>query len=82
LWSQLLAPKARWRLRDPLAMASELAVFAGAAAALGVAGPAWLGEAFIAVAVINTLLVRRFEPRTAEAATTAQPTSAVFGSPV
>jgi hypothetical protein len=81
LWSLLLAPKARWRLRDPLALAAELAVFAGAAVALAVAGPARLSQAFIAVAVINTLLVRVFEPRTAAAATTAPPESVVTRSP-
>ena len=64
LWSLLLAPKARWRLRDPMAIVSELAVFAGAAVALGVSGPVWLSEVFIVVAVVNTLLVRVFERRT------------------
>jgi hypothetical protein len=63
LWSLLLAPKARWRLRDPMALVSELAVFTGAAVALGVSGPEWLSEVFIAVAVVNTFLVRVFERR-------------------
>lgn len=81
LWSLLLAPKARWRQHDPLAMVLELAVFAGAAVAIGVTGPVWLTEAFIAVAVANTILVRLFERRTAEAAATSQPDSAIFRSP-
>ena len=62
-------------------MVSELAVFAGAAVALGVAGPVWLSQAFIAVAVINTLLVRLLEPRTPKAATTPHPESAILRSP-
>lgn len=81
LWSRLLAPKARWRLRDPLAVVSELAIFAGAAVALGVAGPVGPSEAFIAVAVINTILVRFLEPRTSDPDTTSRPASAVVPSP-
>ncbi len=81
LWSLLLAPKARWRLGDPLAIVSELAVFAGAAVAIGVSGPIWLSEAFIAVAVINTILVRLFEPRATEAIASSPPESSAFGSP-
>jgi Protein of unknown function (DUF2568) len=64
LWSLLLAPKARWRLKDPMALVSELAIFTGAAIALGVSGSGWLSEVFIVVAVVNTLLVRVFERRT------------------
>ncbi len=64
LWGLLLAPKARWRLGDPMAMVAELAVFAGAAVALGVSGPRWLSELFIVVAVVNTLLARVFDRRT------------------
>jgi hypothetical protein len=81
LWSRLLAPNARWRLRGPSAIASELAVFAGAAVAIGVAGPVWLSEAFIAVAVINTILVRLFEPWTSETVASSWPESTVYRSP-
>jgi len=80
LWSLLLAPKARWRLRDPSAIVSELVVFAGAAVALGLAGPVRMDEAFLAVAVINTILVRLFEHRASGVVTSPQPESAVFRS--
>jgi hypothetical protein len=80
LWSLLLAPKARWRRRDPLAIGSELAVFAGAAGALGVAGPVWLSTTFFAVAVINTFLVRLLERRRSAAGGSSKPASKVAAS--
>jgi hypothetical protein len=75
LWSLLLAPKARRRLRDPLAIVLELAVVVGAAAALTVSGPVWLSQVLIAVAVVNTLLVRLFEPPSSVATAPSQPLS-------
>jgi Protein of unknown function (DUF2568) len=58
LWSLFLAPRARLPLREPEALALELAIFAGAAAALALSGPAALGAAGGAVAAANALLIR------------------------
>lgn len=78
LWSALLAPKARWRRNDPVAIALELAVFAGAAVALATSGPVRLSLVFIVIAVTNTLLVRRFDPRFPTAATGSEPAPTVI----
>jgi len=80
LWSLLLAPKARWRLGDPMAIVSELAVFTGAAVALGVSGSVRLSEVFIVVAVVNTLLVRVFARLPSSPRTSSPSESMAIGS--
>ena len=58
VWGALVAPKAKWRLRDPRRLIVELLVFfAGTAGLVAVTGSptAWLA---IAVAAVVALLVR------------------------
>ena len=62
-------------MHDPLAMVSELAVFTGGAVALGVSGLVGLSQAFVGVAVVNTIAVRLFErwPWSVEAPSRTEP---------
>ncbi|HWD51581.1 MAG TPA: YrdB family protein [Acidimicrobiales bacterium] len=74
-WSLLLAAK-RWRLRDPTAVGSELAIFTGAAVALGTSRLVGRSQAFIGVAVFTTIAVRLFDrwPSSVEATSRTEPT--------
>jgi hypothetical protein len=63
VWSLFLAPKARWRLSDPMAVVLELTIFVSAAIAFASSGPSALAAVFGSVAVVNTVLVRVFARR-------------------
>ena len=62
VWGRWVAPKARRRLADPARLLVEVAFFAAAGAALGVAGRIALGIVLTVAAVANAGLVRRLEP--------------------
>ena len=62
IWGLWLAPRARRRLRDPLRLAVELALFAVAAAALAVTGPVVAAVAFAVIAIGVALLLRAVAP--------------------
>jgi Protein of unknown function (DUF2568) len=63
LWMWFLAPKATWRLGEPIAMVLEVAIFSAAAFALAISASEVLGAALGGVAVANGLLVRALPPR-------------------
>jgi hypothetical protein len=57
VWGTRLAPRAARRLPMRARIPLELVLFGLAGLALAVAGPAWLGIAFVVVAYINIALV-------------------------
>jgi hypothetical protein len=61
LWARFAAPKSEHRLRGRARLAFELGVFAAATLALAAAGAHVAAELFAALALVNTLLLRRHE---------------------
>jgi Protein of unknown function (DUF2568) len=60
IWMLYLAPRARRRLVDPVALFAELAIFIAATSTLVSAGQVELGAFLGGVAVVNTVLIRVF----------------------
>jgi hypothetical protein len=63
IWGSFIAPRARWRARDPLRLVLELVVFGVAAAALLAVGRPLLALLFVLAVVINELLLRAWGQR-------------------
>ncbi|WP_213524476.1 DUF2568 domain-containing protein [Paenibacillus sp. J31TS4] len=57
LWGAFIAPRASWLAPEPLRFLLELVVFGGAAYAVSAAGHPHLGLAFLALALLNRLLI-------------------------
>jgi len=63
VWTQLLAPRATHRLREPGALVSEVVICVGAAVALAVSASPTLGAVLGATAIANAVVVRVFARR-------------------
>ncbi|HEY6962030.1 MAG TPA: YrdB family protein [Gaiellaceae bacterium] len=59
-WGAFVAPKAAWRLPDPLRLGCELVLFALATVAFAEAGPTAVAVVYAVAAVVTALLVRRW----------------------
>jgi hypothetical protein len=62
IWAAVIAPRARWRLRDPLRLAVEIVMFAVSAAALALAGRPVPAAIFAVAAIGTAVLLRWFAP--------------------
>jgi membrane protein YdbS with pleckstrin-like domain len=61
VWGIFMAPKSTQRLNDPARLATEVAFFIAAGAALWAVGRPWWGAVFAAVAIGNAAVIRRWE---------------------
>jgi hypothetical protein len=59
-WGAFMGPRSARRLRDPLRLVVELAIFAGATAAYVAVGPRLVAIVFAVAALVTALLVRRW----------------------
>ena len=62
VWGALVAPKARRRLRDPLRLLVELAIFGLATVAFAEVGQTVIAVGFAVAAVVSAALSRRYPP--------------------
>lgn len=61
IWGRWCAPKAPRRLPKPPRVVLELAVFAGGAAGWFVGAETWMGVVFVALVVVNAVLLTAFD---------------------
>jgi len=62
IWGAAIAPRARWRLRDPMRLAVEIVMFAVSATALAIAGHPAPAVTFAVAAIGTAVLLRWFAP--------------------
>jgi hypothetical protein len=62
IWGVAFAPRARWRLEDPVRLAAEIVLFAASAAGLALTGHPVPAAIFAVVAIGTAALLRRFAP--------------------
>jgi hypothetical protein len=62
IWGAAIAPRARWRLRDPMRLAVEIVMFAVSAMALAIAGHPVPAVIFAVAAIGTAVLLRWFAP--------------------
>lgn len=62
LWGAMIAPRARWRLADPLRLVAETVIFLASSAALALAGHVIPGIIFAVLAIATAVLVRLVTP--------------------
>jgi Protein of unknown function (DUF2568) len=62
VWGLFISPRARSQVSKHVALAIELVLLGVVAIGLAVAGPAWLGIAYGAVALVSGLLNYAFKP--------------------